>query len=329
MADTTYYFALKARDNVGNESALSNVASDNTATGVTIYSDDASSAGAWTLAGTPNPPLWHRTERRSNSPAHAWWYGREATGTYNTGAANWGTLTTSFDLTGYAEAALAFSEWSQVEATATFDRTRVQASTDGTTWITVFESHGTSGAWAQRVVDLTAYAGQQMQLRFYFETRDPVLNDFEGWYVDDVKVIGLPPTGFVADFTATATVGFAPLFVAFTDRSYATGQTITGWAWTFGVGAGSSLQNPEVTYAPAGFVHGHADGLRRKRRAGFGGKDRVYHGETDRASVLNRVCEYWQSREGSPHDTESSQLGRKRDCRRHRHDEPLPRHSPG
>ena len=114
-----------------------------------------------------------------------------------------GTLTTSFDLTGYAEAALAFSEWSQVEATATFDRTRVQASTDGTTWIMVFESHGTSGAWAQRVVDVTAYAGQRMQLRFYFETRDPVLNDFEGWYVDDVKVIGLQPTGFVADFTAT------------------------------------------------------------------------------------------------------------------------------
>ena len=181
------------------------MASDNTATGVTrIYSDDASSGSAWTLAGTPNPPLWHRTERRSNSPAHAWWYGREASGKYDTGAANWGTLTTSFDLTGYAEAALAFSEWSQVEVTATLNRTRVQASTDGTAWITVFESHGTSGAWAQRVVDVTAYAGQRMQLRFYyFETRDPVLNDFEGWYVDDVKVIGLQPTGFVADFTAT------------------------------------------------------------------------------------------------------------------------------
>jgi subtilisin family serine protease len=252
-AGTQYYFALRARDNVGNESELSNVASDRTATGLTVYSDDASSPGGWIVAGAPSPALWHRTQRRWTSASHAWWYGKETTGTYNTGTANWGTLTTSIDLTGYAEAALSFSEWSQVEGSLpTFDRTRVQASTDGTTWITVFESHGTNGAWAQRFVDLSAYAGRTAQLRFYFDTRDPINNDFEGWYVDDVKVVGLPPDGFFAGFTASATVGFAPLSVQFTDQSSATSQTIVGWAWSFGTGAGSTLQNPSFTYAEPG-----------------------------------------------------------------------------
>jgi hypothetical protein len=56
------------------------------------------------------------------SPSSAWWYGREDTGTYNTGAANSGTLTTSVDLTGYAEAgrhSRSGASW----LTATFDRT--------------------------------------------------------------------------------------------------------------------------------------------------------------------------------------------------------------
>lgn len=250
--DTTYYFALRARDNVGNESALSNVASDSTVTGTTVYTDDMSAAGEWIVAGTPNPSLWHRTQRRSNSPTYAWWYGKETTGTYNTGSANWGTLTTSIDLAGYAEAVLSFAEWSQVEPTPTFDRTRVEASTDGATWITVFESHGTNGVWAERSVDLTAYAGQSLQLRFYFDTHDPVLNDFEGWYVDDVKVMGLRPEGFFAGFVGSPTVGFAPLPVQFTDQSESSAGTITGWVWNFGTSAFSTAQNPTYMYSEPG-----------------------------------------------------------------------------
>jgi subtilisin family serine protease/PKD repeat protein len=251
---TGYYFALKIRDNGGNESALSNIVLDGTQAGAPVFQDDMSAPGPWVVAGTPDQSLWHRTQRRSNSPSAAWWYGKEESGTYNTGAGNWGTLTTSVDLTGYAEAALTFAEWSQVEVTTRFDRTRVQVSVDGTEWITVFESHGTNGAWAQQWVDLTAYAGQTVQIRFYFDSFDPLLNDYEGWYIDDVNVVGLPPAsgGFVAAFAGSPTVGFAPLSVQFTDQSVSTGGAITSWDWDFGAGANSTGPNPAFTYVEPG-----------------------------------------------------------------------------
>jgi PKD repeat protein len=52
-----------------------------------------------------------------------------------------------------------------------------------------------------------------------------------------------------AAFTASATTGVAPLAVSFTDAS--TGAP-TSWAWTFGNGTTSTLQNPSATYTAAG-----------------------------------------------------------------------------
>ena len=52
-----------------------------------------------------------------------------------------------------------------------------------------------------------------------------------------------------AAFTGTPTSGCAPLTVNFTDQS--TGE-ITGWAWTFGDGGTSDLQNPSHTYTSVG-----------------------------------------------------------------------------
>src|SRR5215471_18576988 len=53
----------------------------------------------------------------------------------------------------------------------------------------------------------------------------------------------------VADFSATPTTGPLPLAVQFSDAS--TGS-INTWAWNFGDGATSSVQNPQHTYSTAG-----------------------------------------------------------------------------
>jgi len=53
----------------------------------------------------------------------------------------------------------------------------------------------------------------------------------------------------VADFSATPTTGPLPLAVQFSDAS--TGS-ISTWAWNFGDGATSSVQNPQHTYSTAG-----------------------------------------------------------------------------
>jgi serine protease len=53
----------------------------------------------------------------------------------------------------------------------------------------------------------------------------------------------------VAAFTGTPTSGNVPLTVAFTDQST---NTPTSWAWTFGDGGTSTLQNPSHIYTTAG-----------------------------------------------------------------------------
>ena len=56
----------------------------------------------------------------------------------------------------------------------------------------------------------------------------------------------VPP---VADFTGTPVTGFPPLQVAFSDLSM---NTPTAWAWDFGDGGTSTMQNPTYTYNYSG-----------------------------------------------------------------------------
>ena len=195
--DTTYYFALKAVDNVGNESDLSNVVAGKTSAGTIVFEDDMESGpGEWTVTG--KDALWHLSEHRANSPTHAWYYGDEESRTYDTGGANNGMLTSPpIALSTNEDVLLTFHEWSELEAGVTYDRTRVQVSADeGETWETVFESHGTNDLWLKRSVSLTPYVGESstIQVRFWFDTIDNRFNNFEGWYVDDVKVLVAKPS---------------------------------------------------------------------------------------------------------------------------------------
>lgn len=177
-------------------------------------------ANGWVTDGSDG--RWNQTANlRSNSPKTAWHYGNEVVypdrvtpGNYVTGywkkdphctpsgwdpclifvgTANWGTLTSpAIDLTGYSQATLTFAEWSAVEADPRYDRTIVEASADGNKFTPVFESHGTDGLWKERVVDLSAYAGKPVYVRFHFDTINAKDNGYEGWYVDDVVVSSGP-----------------------------------------------------------------------------------------------------------------------------------------
>ena len=67
-------------------------------------------------------------------------------------------------------------------------------------------------------------------------------------YVDNFRFIGSTPAP-VAGFSGTPLTGVAPLNVSFTDSS--TGS-ISTYAWTFGDGGTSSLQNPSYNYVTPG-----------------------------------------------------------------------------
>lgn len=188
---TTYYFALKVHDNVGNASELSNIVVVATSAGTLVFADNMENGiGGWT---TDSPEsLWHLSELRANSPTHAWYYGKEDTKNYETGKANRGYLTSPpINLVEADEVLLSFYEWSQVQENEEFDRTRVQVSTDGESWQTAYESHGTEDGWVKRTVSLSPFVQGSgvVYVRFWFDTVNDRFNTFEGWYVDDVQML--------------------------------------------------------------------------------------------------------------------------------------------
>ena len=194
---TTYYFAIKAVDNMGNAAGLSNVVSGSTTIPTIAFSDDMESGLGWTSDG-----LWHHETYRYNSPISSWAYN---TGppyyTYNTGTSNSGSLTSSvIDLSDFSSATLAFEAFYQTEGMGTYwDRRKVQVGIDGVFTDVDQLSGDPMLKWNAYAVDISSYAGKNVQVRFSFDTIDGALNDFEGWYIDDVSIFGesseenLPP----------------------------------------------------------------------------------------------------------------------------------------
>lgn len=91
---------------------------------------------------------------------------------------------------------LRFASYNGVEATRDFDLRRVTVSDDGfassqQSW--TLRNDADRGLWAPVSLDLSAFAGRTVQVRFAFDSRDPLDNSGPGWFVDDVQVrVGLP-----------------------------------------------------------------------------------------------------------------------------------------
>ena len=200
-----------------------------------FFDDVESGTNGWTATG-----LWHivGTGACSNwfSPTHSWYYGLNATCTYNNGAANSGDLI-SPTIVIPASGTLTFQSWEQTESSGTtWDKRIVYISTNGAaSWIQLLQSVNNASAWYQVSIDLSAYAGKVTQLQFHFETVDSVANDFRGWYIDDVRVAG-PPTLSVTPATSLNASGeqggpFAPTSQVYTVSNAGIGTL----NWTAGV----------------------------------------------------------------------------------------------
>jgi hypothetical protein len=186
---TTVYVALRTADEVGNQSAISNVATVTAAPAVTVYSDGAEAGlGSWTATG-----LWHVTSSRAATGVSSFWYGQEATGNYDTGVANSGILTSPvIDLAGAEQPALVISQYVHVEDLTSYDllTITVRDVDDPSVSIVVPKETGyTGGVFAPRALDLTTLTGRRIQIDFGFNTVDSLFNATPGWFIDDVTVI--------------------------------------------------------------------------------------------------------------------------------------------
>ena len=120
------------------------------------------------------------------------------------------TLTRRFDLTGVSgPVEMSYRTWYDIEED--YDYLYVEASLDGQDWELLITPAGTpddptgnsfgwayngkSGGWIEESLDLSAYAGQQVYIRFEYVT-DLAVNG-EGFLLDDVAV---PAIGYFSDF---------------------------------------------------------------------------------------------------------------------------------
>jgi hypothetical protein len=166
-----------------------------TSSSIFYHDDMESGVGGWTTAayGSSND-LWHQTTTNYVSTTTSWWGAIESQGNYNTGSrVNNALISPAIDLIGAAAPIkLLFSENFMTEIG--WDYCMVDVSTDGgTTWTHLRGGYGSapngdSRGWIITTLDLSPYAGQNIKVRFYFDTGDAWFNDFPGWYVDDVMI---------------------------------------------------------------------------------------------------------------------------------------------
>ena len=171
--------------------------------GYTYCFDDGTSEG-WTMNG-----LWNISSDRSVSPNFSLHYGTGSGGTYNTGAANSGTATSPlFTVPTTGDQDLTFDIWREIEnyGSGSWDEFSISVAPGGTVLYSRAIDGGTGGLWVSETIDLSAFAGQSIQLIFSFDTGDAQFNDFEGIYVDNIRVPGgTAPGGQLASLSRTGT----------------------------------------------------------------------------------------------------------------------------
>jgi M6 family metalloprotease-like protein len=148
------------------------------ATGV-YFSDDMEGGDANWTPGSP----WSLTTEFAHGGTHAW---------SDSPAANYGanlnvSLVTRFiDLSAASAPGLTF--WHRRDLADDGDSVNVWVTTDGgQTFTRLATFTGSSLAWTQSTINLTAYAGQA-SVRIYFQLLSNGTGSADGWYIDDVAV---------------------------------------------------------------------------------------------------------------------------------------------
>lgn len=164
---------------------LSSSSSDSDGGTGTHYEEDFDDgASGWTFTG-----LWHVTSRRAYSDGHSAWYGQENSGDYDTGSTNSGSLISPTLAIPKGNPLLEFQSWYETEGGSYYDEMTVEIKPKGqSSWSLLKEIGGNMYEWQAQSISLEDHQGEDAKIRFRFDTRDSVYNDYEGWYVEDVTV---------------------------------------------------------------------------------------------------------------------------------------------
>ncbi|MEN1678621.1 MAG: Ig-like domain-containing protein [Planctomycetota bacterium] len=161
------------------------------ADGFTFDNAFGSGGGLWSLSGgrqldgLPN-----------HTPPGSLYFGQNegllGGGDYDTGAVAEGSVITPLlTLPDTGSGWLSFNQLIETDVATDVAEVSVLAGETATTVLSTVDGTlvaGSGGTWQSVEADLSAFAGQTIQLQFRFDTFDDQQNGFEGWYVDDLLV---------------------------------------------------------------------------------------------------------------------------------------------
>ena len=156
-----------------------------------LFRDDMESGtGNW----IENDGAWGLTAAEAHSPDQS--YTDSPSGPYGSYTDTWIELAEPLDLSTQTAVRLAF--WHLFSTGGTSDPCAVEASDDGgLSWRRLSPIwYGTNGEWLREEVPLTGYAGtSSFKLRFRLQSDG--FFELDGWYVDDVSLLGRCPDNAV------------------------------------------------------------------------------------------------------------------------------------
>ena len=260
-AGTTYSFTVTASDAAGNTSAASSALSVTTtsagmscsSTETLPYSEGFESSVGWTQA-TGDDGNWLRdangTPSSSTGPSSAtegsyYLYLEASTsGTGQIGSNATAILESPcFDLAGESAATFSFKYHMYGSAMGSLV---VQATTDGSTWTTLWSLSGNQGnSWYTANIDLASYLGSDVKLRFVGTTGSSYTSDIA---IDDLQVTTGSTGGGDNDVTLTIVLDNYP---EETSWEILDGSTVVASGGTYGSQADGSTVT-EVISLPTG-----------------------------------------------------------------------------
>ena len=202
-AGTTCYYKVAAVDLVGNISGFSEEASA-TMPGISVifsadFEENNGGFTTGTTAGTENPWQWGvPTSGPFGAASGQKLWATNLSGKYNAFTDAY-IQSPAIQLPANKDPYLTFNHWVDMEGTSIpYDYGQVLISKDdGLTWTNITPVDGGKygrqiKAWAEENISLSAFKGQNVKLRFYFHS--DVTYQYDGWYIDDVYVVGTEST---------------------------------------------------------------------------------------------------------------------------------------